>query len=1812
MRSISSILFVLLFSSSAVFSDSPVPERRLSLLRNMDFPGGDFQTIFDTGLNACEAACLGNRACAAFTHNSAKNACFLKAETGESVPFDGAYSGRIIVADQSRVSLGQLRAKDLDFLTGEDLAAAHDLALELTNKHIPNDWTAGELLQAAAESRASGNADAAYKFTGAATVLTDAGEQWLEYARLGLLIGTNASTERWQYLQSGLQAAINAYLRADSAAVQSDALIVIARALENVGRGRTMIPALRLAQSLSPGADAQNLLDSATGKYGFRIVDHTIDNDAAQPRICAEFSEDLVGAGTDYTPFVQLPDTDRVVEIDQRQLCILGVEHGKRYQVTFRQGLPAASGETLAKNFVLNLYVRDRTPAAWFPGRAYVLPANGNVALPIETVNVTELELTLRQISERSVLRAIQENYFGRALSPWEEDSFGTDIATTVWTGTGQVDLSLNQDVTTRLPLTQAVGPLEAGVYALQAKIPGADPYETPAATQWFVVSDLGLATLTGTDGLHVFLRSLVTAEPASGVEITLLSRANAVLGAATTDSMGYARFEPGLTRGTGGAQAAMVLARTGTDLTFLSLTEPEFDLSDRGVQGREPAGPIDAFLTTDRGAYRAGEIINATVLVRDADARAIDGLPLVAVLSRPDGVEYSRQLSRDPKAGGHVFVFPTAGTAPRGSWRLEIFADTKAPAVATTRVLIEDFLPERIDFDLSLPDGLIGIEDTPPLSVDARYLFGPPAADLPIEGEVLLRTRNKLEAYPGYRFGRYDINVRPETWYMPAGSRTDADGKADFGIEFLNLESSFRPLEAIIAVRIAEASGRPAERRITVPVAPAGPIIGIRPEFDGTLAEGADASFDLIALDAQQRRIPMDVRWSVSRVNTRYQWYRIAGDWNWEPITTRTLVAEGKATLGSDPVSVSAPVKWGRYEIKVERTDGDYIVASADFNAGWFGAADATTTPDLLELSLDAPAYAPGETARLRVVPRYPGKALVTVVSNRLIDMKAIDVGKGENIVDLPVTDDWGAGVYVTATVIRPTDADANRNPTRALGLSYASVDPKDRQLSVSFETEATADPRGPLAVAVKVKGIAETETGWVTIAAVDLGILNLTGFKSPDPSAHYFGQRKLGVGLRDVYGRLIDGMNGSLGVVRSGGDAVEDVGLQAPPPTEELVAYFAGPIQVDADGYARTSFDLPSFNGTVRLMAVAWSGGAVGAADTDVLVRDPVVITASLPRFMAPGDNSRLLLEFVHTSGPAGQMALDITTKGVRFNRAVPSGITLESQGRTVLSLPFITDGTGLHEIDVAVSTAAGKVLTKRLSLPGQVNDPIIARTSRFSLASGDAFTLDDNIFSDLRLGTGSATISAGPVARLDIPGLLKTLDLYPYGCTEQITSRALPLLYLDDIARAMGLEESTKIGTRIDQAIAGVLTNQTANGAFGLWYATSGDFWLDAYVTDFLSRARSKGYAVSDTAFRNALDNLRNQVNYAADFDKGGEDIAYALYVLAREGAASIGDLRYYADVKGADFGSPLSVAQLGAALSAYGDRTRADRMFTLAVRQISNLPSTEPDIWRADYGTNLRDRAAVLTLAVEAGSAVIDRDALLESIAPAAGENQRSTQEQVWTLLAANAMLRPESPGDLTLNGIPLDGTPVRLVEDKPGFAPLTWRNVGRRATTLSVTSFGVPEHPVAASGTGYAIERRYFTMKGDPISPERVRPGDRMVAVLQIKPIGNSQARLMVNDPLPAGFEIDNPNLIRGGDITALDWLNLETDTEYTEFRQERFLAAIDWRSDREFRLGYVVRAVTPGDYYHPAASVEDMYRPQFRAQSDAGRVIIGE
>ncbi|SDY16895.1 hypothetical protein SAMN05421644_1351 [Allochromatium warmingii] len=1804
-------------------------ERSLELTPGIDYFGRDYATLKSVSLDDCQNACVNDRRCQAFTYNSKAQWCFLKESYADARPFAGAISGQIVTApvtdtDRPATPATPTRPPPLAFLPPRELSAAQRLVTTLTTAPLPNAKLATLTAQARSALTANQPAQAATLYAHALRFAPDDRGLWTALAESALTAGITSEhwDERQRHRQQATAAAITAYAHSRNRNDRAATLALLARTLAQREDWRAAIQANRAALALVESPELRQLLDQQVAEHGFRITGHTVESDAASPRICIEFSDPLDLRHPHLTDFVRVgARTDLPIEAESKQLCIDGVRHGERYQVLVRAGLPAADGETLSKGSELEIYVRDRSPLVRFFGRAYVLPKGGEAAIPVVSVNTDLLEAEVHRLGDRVLTRVIESGLLEQTLDSWNRERIAEKTGESVWKGTIAVKSELNRDVTTAIPVGALVAELKPGIYALTARPRNAADEDNTLATQWFIVSDLGLTTLAGNDGLHALVRSLATAKPVGRVAVRLVAVNNEILGQATTDKTGYAHFDPGLLRGSGGNAPALLVAETDAgDYAFLDLTQAPFDLSDRGVTGRPSPKPLDVYLVSERGAYRPGETVHLTALVRDAQARAVTDLPLTFIIKRPDGVEFLRTLTQDQGQGGHAADVSLTKTAPRGTWRAAIHADPSGPALAELAFLVEDFLPERLTFELDAPDAPLDPAASPTLQLQAQFLYGAPASGLALEGEIQLQPTATLAAFPGYHFGLASEELAPFGAALASG-RTDASGRAEVALDLPALPPTTKLLEAEIQVRVLEDGGRPVERQLKRPLASQQPRIGLKPLFEGAVAEGSMAQFEALALDASgQRQALSGVRWTLARLKTSFQWYAADGSWNYEPITTTERVADGTLDLTAlDAGRIAAAVDWGRYRLTLSSDERSVLPVDVEFEAGWYVQPKTQDTPDLLKLSLDQPSYRVGDKVRVRLEPRFAGLALLMVVDDRLITMKAVTVPEAGTTVELPVTPEWGPGAYVTAVLYRPMDLDAGRMPGRALGLTWAGVDPGARKLSLSLpdtpQLSGPVRPRQTINIPVQVTGVKAGQPVSVTVSAVDLGILNLTRYQPPAPDDWYFAQRRLGLDIRDLYGRLIDRMQGVPGIVRTGGDSM-GLNLEGPPPTEALLAYHSGIIQLDAQGRANVAVELPDFNGTVRVMAMAWSTEGVGHAVRDLVVRDPLVVTPTLPRFLAPGDRSRLLLGLNAVEGPGGEIELAVTADGEPVQVAPETAqaqmtLAVGERGQTQVELAATTVGDGQLHVDLL--TPAGQTLRKTLRVPVRSNAPRTSRTAFITLAPGAELRLDADRLADRVPGTGSLLVSSGGAGRLDVAGLLQALDRYPYGCAEQLTSRALPLLYFNTVAQTAGLAGDGGVDARVRTAISELLAKQDSSGSFGLWSNDGGgDAWLDAYVSDFLTRARASGYSVPDVPLRLALDNLRNHLSYAADFTSGGEDIAYALYVLARNGRAAIGDLRYYADTKRDAFATPLARAQLAAALALHGDRPRAEELFRNALDML--MQSREDRRWRVDYGSVLRDGAGLLTLAAESDAAAVNLPALAQRLqALWVGESYTSTQEQAWLLLAARALMESSAQPSLSVDGVAHLGLFQRHIDDAQLAAqPLSLVNRDENPVEVVVTTTGVPREPEAAGGQGYWIERAYYDLDGRRVALAEVEQGARLIAVLTITASEQRPARLIVDDPLPAGLEIDNPHLLRSGEIAGIDWLGLQNEAKHSEFRADRFIAALDRTASdpTQFQLAYRVRAVSPGVFAHPAAIVEDMYRPSLRAWTDSGSVVV--
>ena len=561
-----------------------------------------------------------------------------------------------------------------------------------------------------------------------------------------------------------------------------------------------------------------------------------------------------------------------------------------------------------------------------------------------------------------------------------------------------------------------------------------------------------------------------------------------------------------------------------------------------------------------------------------------------------------------------------------------------------------------------------------------------------------------------------------------------------------------------------------------------------------------------------------------------------------------------------------------------------------------------------------------------------------------------------------------------------------------------------------------------------------------------------------------------------------------------------------------------------------------------------------------------------------------------------------------------ALHKTVKLAKAARTSVTIPITAAGLGIATLDVRL-TGPGIDASQTFRLKVQPGTSELYHRTVRNIAPGASMTISSDLLAEFLPGTGAISTAVSPYGAIDVPALLLALDRYPHGCSEQTVSRAMPLLYVNKLAAMEQLALDDKADARIKAAIETVMSRQDSNGAFGLWTAGgSDDIWLDAYVMDFLTRSREKNFAVPQKGFDQALDRLRNYVVNVSELDEAkASELAYAVYVLARNGRPVMSDLRYLADTKLKVFASPMARAQLAASFALLGDKGRATQVFASALDRLKEIKDDKYS--RPDYGSRLRDGAGTLALLAESGqsggeltrASVVVEDA--RNIA-----RYTSTQEEAWMVIAAQALAGQTEALSLTVNGEAKKGAYYRTFREAALEAkPVTIVNNSTTAPARVVlTTSGHPGTPEPAATQGYEVERSFYRLDGKKLDTVSVKQNDRLVVVLKITEKEANYARLILVDHLAAGLEIDNPNLVDSGTVAGLDWLKKDLEASHTEYKDDRFVASFDRDSGQAatFNVAYIVRAVAPGHYVLPPATVEDMYRPERFGRTAYGVVDV--
>ena len=1518
---------------------------------------------------------------------------------------------------------------------------------------------------------------------------------------------------------------------------------------------------------------------------------------------------------------------DLVIAVRNGKLCIDGLSFGEEYKISLLPGLPSGDGiKTLIKDG-LSVFISNRKRTISFRERGYVLPRYGNQIIPLETVNAQKAKIKVLRIAERNLVNKLRSGFLG-SLDSWDVGRVIEKDGSLVFEGTVEFPERLNKSVVSGLKVEELIGrKLETGIYIIVAGKASEDTSRwRPETTQWLVVSDIGTSLFRGPDGLHVLTRSLDSAEPLAGVTVSLVAKNNRELAKSVSDPKGYAHFAAPLLNGAGGDEPVLVRTESPDGgFSFVSLKQRAFDLRDRGVAGREVPGPVDAYVSTERGIYRPGETVHLTAFVRDGQGKALEGkVPMTLRLIRPDGVEVDRRILQDAGGSSYVENLPIDPNAHMGEWNARLYLNPKEEPIGSVSFQVADFVPPKIEVKA---EGVLAPQRRGAkisLSLSADYFFGAPADGLRVKARARLRARRSpYSEWEGFFFGLEEETFDPIMINIEEG-KLDEAGKATLSASLVEYPDVTVPLDIEIWARVFELGGRARTAKVAMPLNNLEKAIGIRPLFDkGRVAEGARAMFEVVALNRNGKSGGAEnLEYTFYKEHRDYTWFRRSGAWDYEVFTRDEEIHVGSLAVSAGSLGkIGMNVEWGAYRLEVRDTRSE-AASSHRFHAGWGGSASGPDRPDSLRVELDRKEYRAGDTAKLFISPPFPGKLVLVVAGKELEIFPAGDITREGKSVEIPINGRWAAepGIYVMPIVFRPGDLAMEQQPGRAVGVAWMGMDASGRKLNVSLNTPEEVRSGQQLTVLVDTAS-PDAET-FVSLAAVDDAVLGLTNYQTPNPFLHFFAQRRLGYEVRDTYGYLINPYGAERAAVQSGGDESTgrlDQGLSTR--SSKVVSLFSDVVRTNAEGKTEISFEVPQFSGRLRIMAVAWNGKQLGSAESKVQVRDPVFADLVLPRFLAPGDRALAAATFNNFSGEAGTYEVNFTSKGpVMLDGKTSWEIKLGIKENFNVEVPLVGSGIGAAGVSMRVKGPGGYEVEKSWDLAVRPIQPITAEKTFVRLKKGEEKTLTADLVQPYLVGTESVTLSVGSIPSFGVQALVDDLMAYPYRCLEQTTSRAMAFLFgTGRYPSAGSAKEFPDDFTReIRAAISRLTTLQRRDGSFGLW--SSFDYrekWLSAYAADFLVRAKKIGFRVPDGLYRSALTWLRSSVQ--GGYFRGDENIssaAYAHYVLARANKGNPSKLRHFFDNYKDRFPSPMESAFAASALASYGDTNRSEQANKNVLEWIPTAMK-KPDSRYDYYSSPVRQVAAVLHLTAEADLKDAELNALANRFAKQlASRKHFSTQESAWISMAALSIERWTKDYRVEANGQLWKGpgpTRMRLGSGKlkQGFSV---KNVGMDDATYEIAVRGIKGTTLPPTESGFSIKRELIGEDGKAVSLADVKQGDVILARLTGKVASTSgrwtESQALIVDLLPAGLEIETVNVDESIFSMPKDVSWKESDKLFVKGRDDRYVAALKLSGGDEFGLQYLVRAVTPGSYAFPAPYVENMYRPDRFARGKVSRLEI--
>lgn len=1518
------------------------------------------------------------------------------------------------------------------------------------------------------------------------------------------------------------------------------------------------------------------------------------------------------------------------------------IEADTEYVIEVAQSLTSVNGKILSQATNKTIQTQPLKKSARFLSNGNTLQQSDR-HLPIEAVNVDAVELKFWRVKREQLHVFLQY--------PNKRDIYSlkqlNNMAELVYTSHFDLDQTKNKLENHNLPIGDIEAIQAAGTYFV-TMMPD-DLYEYDYESTWFIQTDIGLHTRVYRNSVAVFAHRLPVAETYAGVHVEVINEKGETLIEGTTDAQGFVKLDVAEPH-----KIQFILATQGDHTNLVRLHQPkldlsEFNLSHRGYQAQE------MFLYAPRDLFRPGETVNINGLLRDADGQLVTASPVKVKIRRPDNRVFKEFNWVGDQQAFFQSEFELPADAMTGQWGFH--AQLANNNTFNYAFAVEDFLPERLKLDLSVGNesAHVLVTEQPKIKVQSDYLYGAPAAGNRFDATVNVMAATRLfDAHEDFNFGS-NHDTRFETNYTTDAATLNEAGFAELPLP-IRWQSTPFPLKISSHVNVYEAGGRPIARSINQYVWPQELAIGIKPMWDGRLASPNQVnSIELLAVNRAGE--PIDVAHAevmLIQENRERYWHWGDDGWNYRNNNQEVPVYNAVTSINqTGPNVMTLPLDYGSYRIEV-RTQDQTLISSYRFFSGWRWYdphAASGEKPDQVKLAWQAHDLKPGSQAELAITAPYAGTALVTVESDDILWHQTIAMDQAQQVVSIPIDTSWQRhDLHASVMVIKAGETLSARAhlPKRALGVLHLPLNRDDRNLQLELIHPDSALPDEPLTVTLKTTQADPAQTTYVTLAAVDTGVLNVSNFKTPQPFEWFFAERQYFPALRDVYGSLIEMIDAKNARQKFGGDGDIARGGDEAQSEVQIVSLFTDKVAFDANGEAEITLPIPYFNGELRLMALAFNDHQYSGADSRIKIKAPVVIETSMPRFLAKGDATHATVEVHNTEDTGTEISVQVAVDDELGGFAKSYEWSLAADEKQVVQVPLQgLAHRGLAQIQVKANAASGFALDRSWRLGLRPAMPAVTDQYQATLKKGGQFAVDDSHYGKFDAVNLKAVLQVSDTPVLNHADHLQQLLQYPYGCLEQTSSRAWPLLLAEeaDFGEHTGVSKTNLFDQRyaiINQAISRLLGMQLYSGGFGLWSENSPEeYWLTVYVTDFLIRAKQLGYQVPEHNLNQAVTRLQNYIRNAANINSDLAQYlshrnhfeiaykAYAAYVLAETKQVSLQDLRRLYDDFAEQAKSPLPLAHLARGLELMGDNRRAEEAWLKVVDFQWNRSQYD---YYGDYGSKVRDYAAVIALGAQSPLMNQLPQSTLDLITPlqqdVANRPWLSTQERSALFKTAKQLKQANPAGSewqIALHRGEQTGE-VKQAEDFTRVwrgvdtrTDVTIENTGDKPVYLDVTFQGyLKQHQ--AENHGMVVRKKYFDLNGNHVDLKNIDSGAFVLVHLEMS-LEDQYSYLpdaLLVDLLPAGLELENQNLEHAMKLDDIkidgkyvrDW-GQYTRIKHSEFRDDRFVAALTLSSYQNAHVFYLARAVTPGDYVIPPALVEDMYRPEIRSTSDdLGHIVI--